>query len=76
MARNYRRITRVIEQLIMATQILRSPKTVEGCVVEYGSFKGGSAANLSLVCALCGRQLEVFDSFAGLPIRIMTQALI
>lgn len=70
MARNYRRITtgsRVIEHLIMATQILRAPRTVEGCVVECGSFKGGSAANLSLVCALCGRQLEVFDSFAGLP---------
>jgi O-methyltransferase len=70
MARNYRRITtgsRVIEHLIMATQILRVPKAVEGCVVECGSFKGGSAANLSLVCALCDRQLEVFDSFAGLP---------
>ena len=70
MARNYRRITtgsRVIEHLLMATQILRVPKTVEGCVVECGSFKGGSAANLSLVCALCDRQLEVFDSFAGLP---------
>ncbi len=70
MGRNYRRITtgsRVIEHLIMATQILKVPRTVEGSVVECGSFKGGSAANLSLVCALCERQLEVFDSFAGLP---------
>jgi O-methyltransferase len=70
MARNYRRITtgsRVIEHLVMATQILKVPKSVEGCVVECGSFKGGSAANLSLVCALCDRQLEVFDSFEGLP---------
>jgi len=70
MARNYRKITtgsRVIEHLLMATQIMRVPKAVEGCVVECGSFKGGSAANLSLVCALCGRQLEIFDSFAGLP---------
>jgi len=70
MARNYRKIvtgSRVIEHLLMATQIMRVPKSVEGCVVECGSFKGGSATNLSLVCALCDRQLEIFDSFAGLP---------
>jgi len=70
MARNYRRITtgsRVIEHLVMATHIMRIPKAVEGCVVECGSYKGGSATNLSLVCELCDRTLEVFDSFAGLP---------
>jgi O-methyltransferase len=70
MRRNYGRITtgsRVIEHLLMATQIMRVPKAVEGCVVECGSFKGGSATNLSLVCALCDRQMEIFDSFAGLP---------
>jgi O-methyltransferase len=70
MRRNYGRITtgsRVIEHLLMATQIMRVPKSVEGCVVECGSFKGGSATNLSLVCALCDRQMEIFDSFAGLP---------
>jgi len=70
MARNYQRITtgsRVIEHLVMATQILRVPRSAEGCVVECGSIKGGSAANLSLVCALCGREWEIFDSFEGLP---------
>jgi len=70
MRRNYAKITtgsRVIEHLLMATQIMRVPKSVEGCVVECGSFKGGSAANLSLVCQLCDRRLEIFDSFAGLP---------
>jgi O-methyltransferase len=70
MGRNYRRITtgsRVIEHLIMATQIMRVSKGVEGCIVECGSFKGGSATNLSLVAALCGRKMEIFDSFAGLP---------
>src|SRR5271169_4163750 len=70
MARNYRRITTgsyVIEHLVMATQILKVPKALEGCVVECGSFKGGSAANLSLVCGLCDRHLEIFDSFQGLP---------
>jgi hypothetical protein len=70
MRRNYGRITtgsRVIEHLLMATQIMRVPKSVEGCIVECGSFKGGSATNLSLVCALCDRQMEIFDSFAGLP---------
>jgi len=70
MARNYRRITTgsyVIEHLVMATHILRVPKSIMGCVVECGSFKGGSATNLSLVCALCNRELYIFDSFQGLP---------
>ena len=70
MARNRRKIetrSHFLEHLVMATQILRVPKSVEGAVVECGTFKGGSAANLSLVCALCDRQLEIFDSFAGLP---------
>src|SRR6266849_4382247 len=56
-----------LEHLLMATEILKVPKSLEGCVVECGSFKGGSATNLSLVCALCSRQLEIFDSFQGLP---------
>jgi len=70
MARNNRRIvtfSHFLEHLMMGTQILRVPRSVEGSVVECGSFKGGSAANLSLVCDLCDRKLEVFDSFAGLP---------
>lgn len=56
-----------LEHLLMATEIMKVPRAVEGCVVECGSFKGGSAANLSLVCELCNRKLEIFDSFAGLP---------
>jgi O-methyltransferase len=40
---------------------------VPGAIVEAGSFHGGSTAKLSLVAALCNRQLEVFDSFAGMP---------
>jgi O-methyltransferase len=70
MARNNRRIptaSHFTEHLIMATQILRVPRSVEGCVVECGSYKGGSAANLSLICDLCDRKLEICDSFAGLP---------
>jgi Macrocin-O-methyltransferase (TylF) len=70
MARNNRRVqtaSHFLEHLMMATQIMRVPGSVEGCVVECGSFKGGSATNLSLVCDLCNRKLEIFDSFAGLP---------
>lgn len=70
MARNRKRVTtgsHFLEHLLMATQILKVPKSVPGCVVECGSYKGGSAANLSLVCELCDRKLEIFDSFAGLP---------
>jgi len=56
-----------LEHLAMATKILNIPASVNGCVVECGCYKGASSANLSLVCALTYRDLEVFDSFAGLP---------
>jgi hypothetical protein len=36
-------------------------------VVECGSYRGGSAANLSLICDIVGRELIVYDSFEGLP---------
>jgi O-methyltransferase len=36
-------------------------------VVECGTWKGASAANLSLVCRIVGRQLHIYDSFQGLP---------
>ncbi len=68
--RNNMRITsgsNFVEHLAMATNILQIPTEVEGCLVECGSYKGASTASLSLVAELCGRRLEVFDSFAGLP---------
>ncbi|MGD1003055.1 MAG: TylF/MycF/NovP-related O-methyltransferase [Minisyncoccia bacterium] len=45
-----------------------SPGTgMPGAIVEAGSFHGGSTTKLSLVAKLCGRSLEVFDSFEGMP---------
>jgi O-methyltransferase len=70
MERNRKKVitgSHYLEHLLMATEILKVPRSLEGCVVECGSFKGGSATNLSLVCALCDRKLEIFDSFQGLP---------
>jgi len=70
MRRNTRKIVSgsdFLEHLVMATAILKIPKSIEGCVVECGSYKGASTANLSLVVAFCNRRLEVFDSFEGLP---------
>lgn len=70
MVRNNLRIesaSNFVEHLTMATAILNTPLTSRGNVVECGAYKGCSTTNLSLVCALCNRQLEVFDSFAGLP---------
>lgn len=70
MIRNNLRIpsaSNFVEHLTMATTILTIPRTAEGCIVECGSYKGGSVANLSLVAELCGRRVEVFDSFGGLP---------
>jgi hypothetical protein len=56
-----------LDQVIMVTEILKVPKHMKGVVVECGSYQGGSTANFSLACALVGRELHVFDSFAGLP---------
>jgi len=52
--------------LAMALKLLETPPT-EGLVVECGTWKGGSAANLSLVCRITGRTLRIYDSFRGLP---------
>jgi O-methyltransferase len=53
--------------LVMALKLLETAPEVEGCVVECGTWKGGSAANLSLVCRIVGRKLKIYDSFQGLP---------
>ena len=44
---------------------MRSDK--EGCIVEAGSYKGGSTAKFSIGAKLADRQLVIFDSFQGLP---------
>lgn len=38
-----------------------------GEIVECGCYAGGSTAKLSIVAALTGRSLHIFDSFEGLP---------
>ena len=53
--------------LIMAGKILRIPKDLPGDIIECGSYKGGSAVNLSHLAKLTGRRLHLFDSFQGLP---------
>lgn len=53
--------------LAMALKILETPPDVEGVILECGTWKGGSAVNLSLVCKITGRKLLIYDSFEGLP---------
>jgi hypothetical protein len=53
--------------LAMALKILEAPPEVEGDILECGTWKGGSAVNLSLVCKITNRKLRIFDSFEGLP---------
>lgn len=59
--------TSLAEMLLMASKIFELPSTAPGVVVECGSFKGRSAAILSLACRQARRKLHVFDSFQGLP---------
>ena len=53
--------------LAMALKILETSPDVPGDIIECGTWKGGCAANLSLVCKIVGRRLVIFDSFQGLP---------
>ncbi|MEM9255606.1 MAG: TylF/MycF/NovP-related O-methyltransferase [Pseudomonadota bacterium] len=53
--------------LVMAMRVLETPPDVEGCIVECGCWKGGATVNLSLIAAITGRTLKVYDSFEGLP---------
>lgn len=53
--------------LAMAMKILETPPEVLGDIVECGTWKGGSAVNLSLICKITNRKLKIFDSFEGLP---------
>jgi len=53
--------------LAMALKLFETPPEVKGDVIECGTWKGGSAANLSLACRIVGRKLKIFDSFEGLP---------
>lgn len=53
--------------LAMALKILETPPEIVGDVIECGTWKGASAANLSLVCRIVGRKLKIYDSFEGLP---------
>jgi O-methyltransferase len=53
--------------LAMGLKILETPPDVPGVIIECGTWKGGSAANLSLICKITGRKLKVYDSFEGLP---------
>jgi hypothetical protein len=54
--------------LAMALKLLETIPNTPGIVIECGTWKGGSAANLSLACRIVGRKLKVFDSFEGLPV--------
>jgi O-methyltransferase len=53
--------------LAMALKIFETPPEIAGDIVECGTWKGGSAANLSLICKMTGRKLRIYDSFRGLP---------
>jgi len=56
-----------VEHIVLIHEILNIPKSLEGDVIELGSYKGSSTASLSLVCSLTKRKLLVCDSFTGLP---------
>ena len=49
------------------TDAVLARRHVPGVIAEFGCFKGGSTAKLSLVAEHVGKRLVVFDSFEGLP---------
>jgi O-methyltransferase len=55
------------EMIIIAQSIFMIPAFQKGVIVEAGTYKGGSTVKLSLIAKIVGRQLIIFDSFAGIP---------
>jgi len=55
------------EVLSFIKTVLALPRDVKGCIVEAGSYKGGSTAKFSIAANIANRQLIVFDSFEGIP---------
>jgi O-methyltransferase len=53
--------------LVIASKIMAIAPDIPGDIVECGTWKGGSATNLSMICNIVGRKLKVYDSFEGLP---------
>ena len=51
----------------MAMKLLEMDPELKGDVIECGCWKGGATVNLSIICAIIGRRLKVYDSFEGLP---------
>jgi O-methyltransferase len=60
-------LSHIREHLELARALLAVPPELRGDVVECGCYLGGSSVNISLVCALTGRRLLIYDSFEGLP---------
>jgi hypothetical protein len=60
--------TRALYHVVLAREILKIPPTISGDVIECGTYKGASAASLSLICRMARRKLWICDSFAGLPV--------
>jgi len=55
------------EVLAFMRAILNISPEITGCIVEAGSYRGGSTAKFSLAARLVNRKLVVFDSFEGIP---------
>lgn len=55
------------EVISFINTILSIPQHIEGCIIEAGSYKGGSTAKFSIAAKISNRRLVVFDSFEGIP---------
>jgi hypothetical protein len=57
--------------LCIADSILKVPDSIDGDIIECGTYTGGSTAKLSIIAKLTGRQLIACDSFQGLPDKVI-----
>jgi O-methyltransferase len=56
-----------LDELLEVARAVLDRRELSGDVAEFGCYRGGSTARLSLACHEVRKRLLVFDSFEGLP---------
>lgn len=57
----------LLGQLALDSLCYEARNSPDGCFVEFGVYKGGSAWHLARIAEEQGRELHLYDTFEGIP---------